>query len=83
MESFTDFDDEYQDRVDDVLRSDFRSFSLRLSDWLDLLDNSPFSGSPVRRLEAGFDFAEWYNAALTTRGGMVGSGNLNWARDRI
>jgi hypothetical protein len=82
MAECDEFAEEYQDRIDDLLGAQHRNFSLRLSDWLDLLDESRFSKRIVQSLEAHVDFREWYNVALTTRGSMVGSGTLDWSRDR-
>lgn len=82
MPDFEDFSSEYQDRVDDVLRSSHRNFSLRLRDWLDLLDGSSVSKPAIDTLTRGFDFAPWYAAGAETVGSMVGSGRLEWSRDR-
>ena len=82
MEISSDFEEDYQDRLSDVLRSDHRSFAVRLRDWLSLLDNSPESSAVVLELEQGIDFEAWFEQAQTTQGSMVGSGRLNWDADR-
>jgi len=79
---FDQFAAEYNDLMSDVLSSEYRSFSMRLQDWLDFVDQSPPSRATVKRLGETVNFYDWYNAALTTRGGSVGSGRLDWARDR-
>lgn len=83
MSDIDEFVDEYNDRVADILRAGHRSFSFRLNDWLDLLDNSFVAKPAIDSLESGFDFTEWYGVATQSVGGMVGSGSLNWSGDRL
>jgi hypothetical protein len=47
-----------------------------------LLDASDLSAGWVRQLENTVGFEDWYSAARYTKQGMVGSGTLNWAKDR-
>lgn len=82
MKMSPEFEEDYRDRLDDVLRSEHRNFAQRLTDWLGLLDSSPESSWVIKNLEKGIDFDSWFQEALKTRRGMVGSGRLNWSSDR-
>lgn len=82
MEISSDFEEDYNDRLNDVLRSDYRSFPVRLRDWLALLDASPESTPLMSELGEVSDFDTWFEAAQDTCGGMVGSGRLDWDSDR-
>jgi hypothetical protein len=54
--AFEAFTEEYRDRVSDALRTGYKNFSSRLSDWLDLIDQSEVLATAARTLEEGFDF---------------------------
>jgi len=77
-----EFRDEFEDLLDTVLRADHETFGLHLTDFIAYLDASPESKPIVDDLEAKVDFEDWYEKALTTRRGMVGSGKLDWSQDR-
>jgi hypothetical protein len=81
-DSFETFLHDYEDRVDDLRRSDWTSLSLYLSDWLDLLDNAPQSYAVIKDLDGKCDFKTWFAEAQASKGSMVGTGRLNWSRDR-
>ncbi len=82
MEISAEFEEDYRDRLDDALRSEHRNFAQRLAEWLNLLDNSPASSQVVAELEDGLDFNAWFQHAVSSRRGMVGSGRLDWSSDR-
>lgn len=81
-ETYDDFAQDYSDRIDDIRRADWRNFPRALSDWLQLIDQSPHSAELVRDLGSRVDFDPWYAQAKASVGGMVGSGRLNWSADR-
>jgi hypothetical protein len=81
-QTYDDFTQDYEDRLDDIRRADWRNFPLALSDWLQLLDQSPHSSEVLSELAKRTDFDAWYAAAKTSVGSMVGSGRLNWSADR-
>lgn len=81
-ETFDDFQQDFEDRLDDIRRADWRNFSLALADLLQLLDQSPYSSSLVKGLEEQVDFDSWFAAAKVSVRSMVGSGKLNWSSDR-
>jgi hypothetical protein len=81
-ETYDEFVQDYEDRVDDLRRSDWRNFARALTDWLQLLDSSSHSSGIIRQLGQRVDFDSWFGAAQTTVRGMVGSGRLDWSMDR-
>jgi hypothetical protein len=81
-QTYDEFLQDFEDRLDDIRRADWRQFALALSDLLLLIDTSVQSASVVRPLGARVDFDAWYADCKTTVGGMVGSGRLNWSPDR-
>lgn len=82
MLSWEEFVEEYNDCVSDVQNADYKSHSLKLIDFFNLLDASYFSKNHIRNLESLVDFGAWYNSGKSTTGSMVGSGNLNWSSNK-
>lgn len=79
---FDEFEEEYDDLVHSISSSGCQTYEIRLNDWFSFLDSSPISSSRIKKLEASFDFHEWYSKGKESVGGMVGSGELQWATDR-
>lgn len=82
MESWDDFEAEYQDLASDVSNANSTTYEQKLADFISLLDQSYWSKDAIQKLGEGIDFAAWYGDTKETRSSMAGSGELDWARDR-
>jgi hypothetical protein len=80
--AFEQFADDYGDFTSDVINAGYETYETKLSDWFDFIEQSPVSKDRVEKLQSGFDFPTWYEAARSTMGSMVGSGKVSWAKDR-
>lgn len=77
-----EFQAEYEDLLHVALTSGYQNYEMRVRDWLDLLDTAEPSRERVKALEAATDFPALYARARESMGSMVGSGTLEWSRDR-
>lgn len=80
--SFEQFAADYADLANDVINAGYETYETKLTDWLDFIEREPISKDRIANLQQGFDFDAWYEAAKATVGSMVGSGRLDWAKDR-
>lgn len=80
--AFADIEEDYRDATDDVLRASADTFERALRDWFSVLDADPSVAGRIKALEASVDFENWYAEGEKTQGSFVGSGTLDWARDR-
>jgi len=79
---FDEFESEYNDLSDDVINATHISYSQRLADFIELIEHSPYSKDRIIALLGDFDFTSWYNKCRASTSGMMGSGRLDWDRDR-
>jgi hypothetical protein len=77
-----EFWNEYVELASEVLASSYQFFELNLRRWFEVVDREPAIAAIINRLEAAVDFDSWYDQGLKTRGGMVGSGRLQWPSDQ-
>ena len=77
-----DFESEYSDLARDVVAAGHQTYEYKLRDFVSFLDQSEWSRARVGQLESTADFHNWYDRCKQSTGGMVGSGTLDWARDR-
>jgi hypothetical protein len=63
---------------DDVARATYANFQNSLQRLVALLEPSRELGQLAARFLPAVDFESWYEEALATQRGLVGSGRLNW-----
>ncbi len=81
MRDLEEFENDYTDAADDVSRAKNRMFAERLRQWWGVVDAYPPANALIGSLVENFDFDAWYRQGLSTVGGMVGSGHLDWSVD--
>lgn len=82
MEDWENFESEYNDLASDVANANYTTYEQKLGDFIAFIEQSRWSSQSVAQLITGFDFTAWYADCGETTGSMVGSGELNWAKDR-
>lgn len=80
--NWEEFESEYNDLASDVLRANYTTYEQKLRDFVDLVVSCDWAAKRVALLAPDFDFKSWYAAAESTQGSMIGSGTLDWARER-
>ena len=82
IEKLEEFDQDYYDLVEDIYSAGYNTYEAKLGDFFNFIDDSTVSSSTVKSLETGVNFGEWYEEAKNTVKSMVGSGKLNWSKNR-
>lgn len=82
MSDFTNFRAVFDELTDDVQRSRHQFFIEHLRNWLDVIDETPDAQIIVERTQRGLDVADFLAKSKQTIGSMVGSGRLEWPRDK-
>ena len=80
--TWTEFESEYAGLASDALRANYATYVQKLGDFLAHIDDCSWAASRAAELERGLEFDTWYSAAKKTVSSMVGSGRLDWSRDR-
>lgn len=80
--TWEEFETEYLDLASDVSRANYTTYEQKLRDFIAHIDECEWASARAAALAPGFDFSPWYVAAGNASGGMVGSGILDWAKNR-
>lgn len=80
-QSLSDAVSELGDCCDDFEHTGYQNADSVLVRFLNCVDREPLA-SLAEAILPEVDFAKWWQACQDTKGGMVGSGSLNWPRDR-
>lgn len=80
--TWEEFEAEYSDLASDVSRANYTTYEQKLRDFIEYIDDCRWASAQAAGLAPGFDFGSWYETARKTTGSMVGSGTIEWARNR-
>ena len=72
---------EVRDRLEELTHASHQDIGLVMKQYFHPIRPESKVGSLLLETIPSTDFNEWFSEALSTRGGMVGSGQLNWPLD--
>jgi hypothetical protein len=81
VSDFTNFRAVYDELTDEVSRARHQFFLEHLSNWFQLIDETPGVSSVVKALAEGHDVDLFLKESEATMGSFVGSGTLLWPKD--
>jgi hypothetical protein len=82
MSDFSNFRAVYYELTDAVTSSRHQFFRDHLANFFDTIDQTPNAARIVADLESRVDVKKWYEDAKESVGSFVGSGTLDWPKDR-
>jgi hypothetical protein len=82
MSDFSNFRAVYNELTDAVMSSRYQFFRDHLANFFDSIDQTPNAAHIVSELEGRVDLIPWYEECKKSVGSMVGSGMLDWPKDK-
>jgi hypothetical protein len=82
MTDFSNFNAVYNELCDAVVGARYQFFRDHLANFFDTIDQTPAAKRVVGNLESRVDLKAWYAECKKSIGSMVGSGRLDWPKDR-
>jgi DNA-directed RNA polymerase subunit K/omega len=82
LSDFSNFHAVYNELTDAVMSSRYQFFKDHLANFFDTIDQTPNAAAIVSELESRVDLMPWYEESKNSVGSFVGSGMLDWPKDR-